>query len=206
MKSWHVTGGGWLYMTCHVRRAVLVVICKAPCPQGGEPPPQGPWSRCGVHTVKIAVARGRKPNARASAERLGLRAASLGATPLLQAGRRAGAAGLSTPLESAAAFAGRIECCGRTSRCLPPTKAVPPMQACAVHLSPQSKTLSRFLDPCCTVTAQAVAPPQWHACGCPRPCSSSFPPQDPLGVEIGNELALPAFAPEEPRKAAQSWN
>gem|GEM_PF-2961310 len=120
------------------------------------------------------LSRGRKPSAHARAERLGVRAASLGATPLLQAGRRAGAAQHSiTP---------RKRCClRRPDRVLwkditpHPTKAVPPMPACAVHLCHRSPRRCRALwtllhgdgSGCCTTPGMFY--------GRPHPCSSSFP-------------------------------
>ena len=71
-----------------------------------------------------------------------------------------------------AAFAGWMACWGRIAFCttrklcclrrpdrviwpdstLAPAKAVPPMQACALHLCHRTKTLSRSFDPYCMVT------------------------------------------------------
>ena len=94
----------------------------------------------------------------AKARPAGLRWQALARHRFSQAGGRAGDAEYSTPRESAAAFAGRTagwgqrapltprkRCCFRrpnsvlwTNITLNPAKAVPPMQACAVHLCHRS--------------------------------------------------------------------
>ena len=119
---WSLGGEGGSLCVVLARMHRRLMACGSVLKYGGRPVPSHvPWhteSSRGLEHSKTLSRRWR-PRANASAVRLGVRAASLGATPLSLAGGHAMAGEHSAPRESAAALAGRITGCGQTPRYTP---------------------------------------------------------------------------------------